>query len=265
MNHPEPTPSRIAIVLGPGGASRYLLDCIKPLLDPGRNIELQGVFLEEAGVRHAAAMPFVKELCRVTFAVREFNGEEVERALLLRMRTARRALSLLAERGGVRHSFSSIKGPAIELLQRVAAEAEITVFEPVHPRTLSVLAGGARATSNRVAALLCHPSTSAAVLRAAARLAGDDARLISCILLPEPGVQLEELAEQVRAFGPGKVPRARCVEQQNASELALAVRETSASFLVAPAAGQMNGLPLLRFLREQVRCPVCLVRQWPGQ
>lgn len=259
MNLPERHPHRIAIVLGPGGASRYLLDCVQPLLSPDRDIELQGVFMEEAGVQHAAAMPFVKELCRVTFAVREFDGEQVERALMLRMRTARRALAVLAERSGASHSFQSLRGSAIELLRRAADEADVVLFEPVHPRTFPLSAAVSR--PGRVTVLLSGPESGPRVLRAASGLVRGDARRISCLLLPGRDTAASELENLVRSHFADSVSPRR-LQQGDPGQLAVAVRETSASLLVVPADGPLTAPPMMRFLREQIRCPVCLIRRW---
>ena len=120
-NPADKVPRRIAVILGSGGSGRSLLDLVLPLLSRGREVEMHGVFLEEAEVRHAAELPFVKELCRVTFSVREFNSDHFERALALRMRTARRALAVLARRTGVMHSFRNVRGPAISPISRFSA------------------------------------------------------------------------------------------------------------------------------------------------
>ena len=84
-NPPDKAPRRVAVILGTGGSGRKLLDLVLPLLLRDREIEMHGVFLEEAEVQHAAELPFVKELCRVTFSVREFTSDQFERSLALRM------------------------------------------------------------------------------------------------------------------------------------------------------------------------------------
>ena len=121
---------RVAVILGPAGGTEGFLELLLPLLARQPHVEMQGVFLEEAEVQNAAELPFVKELCRVTFSVREFNSDQFERALSLRMRTARRALAVLARRTGVTHSFRNVRGPAISLLLEAVAGSDITVFEP---------------------------------------------------------------------------------------------------------------------------------------
>ena len=127
---PEKTARRIAVIVGSGGTSRRLLDLLPMLLGRDRAVEMQGIFLEEAESLNAAELPFVQELCRVTFSLREFNRDQFERALALRMRSAQRALSVLARRAGVVHSFRNVRGSATQLLLEAAASADIMVFEP---------------------------------------------------------------------------------------------------------------------------------------
>jgi len=129
-NPPEKVTRRVTVILEVGGSSRNLLDVVLPLLGPDKAVEMQGVFLEEAELKHAADLPFVKELCRVTFSIREFNSDQFERALALRMRTAQRALSVLAKRAGVAHSFRNVRGSAISLLVETANQSDITIFKP---------------------------------------------------------------------------------------------------------------------------------------
>ncbi|MBT8039008.1 MAG: hypothetical protein KJN78_02070 [Gammaproteobacteria bacterium] len=262
MSRPDDRARQIAIVLGPGGASRYLLDRLKPLLSADRTIELQGVYMEELAVQHAAAMPFVKELCRVTFVVREFDNEQMNRALLLRMRTARRALAVLATRVGAGHSFRSSQGSAVELLKRAAAEADITVFEPVRPPLFALSPEGHAGRPGQIAVLFSDVESSERVLRVARQLGGGNTGRIFGMVMPDHVQDSAALAEHVRALAEGSSVQVRPVKAGEVADLALAMREGFASLLVAPATGAMTRAPMLRFLREQIRCPVCLVREW---
>lgn len=262
MSHPEHPTRRVALVLGPGGASRYLLDCLQPLLGSDRGVELQGIYVEERAVRHAAAMPFVKELCRVTMVVREFDNEQMNRALVLRMRTARRALAVLADRSGVAHSFRSLRGSAIELLKQAAAEADITVFEPVRPPLIAAWADGGRRRPGPVTALLTDSESCDRILRVAGRLAGGDMQRVLCVTMPADTHQARGLEAQLAAVDAESALRLRHVAAGTAKDVALAVRKNSTKMLVAPATRDVMQASMLSFLREQMRCPVCLVRQW---
>ena len=62
---PEKAPRRIAVILGSSSSSRKLLEQLLPLIADGnggdRDIEMQGVFLEEAEVQHAAETGALRE------------------------------------------------------------------------------------------------------------------------------------------------------------------------------------------------------------
>lgn len=263
MNLPESTSRRIAVLLGPGAGSRYLLDQIRPLLATDPDIELQGMFLREANVQHAAELPFVKELCRVTFTVREFDSGQFERALALRMRTARQALSVLAERVGVTHTFRDVRGSAVGLLTQAISEADITVFEPARPPLTSAMPSlQGQVSGPRVVAMLSDTASSPGVLQAATDLAGGDLSRVAVLLLHEPGGGIPSLRKAFRAGLGGEPGHVRLVAGNDYNDLALTLRELYASMLIVPATPAMTGEKSLQFLREQVRCPVCIVRDW---
>lgn len=263
MNVPEIAVRRIAVLLGPGGASRFLLDCLRPLLLTDRDVELQGMFMREAAVRHAAELPFVKELCRVTFAVREFDGVQFERALSLRIRTARQALTLLAEHTGAEHSFRDVEGSAVELLQQAIAAADITAFEPARPQISPTLTKYRQHSGKRrVAVLLTEPELGKPTLRAAAMLCGGDLSCLYVLLLPGPDVKMDALRGLLRDMRIGNPARVRAIDGGDFNDLALSLRDVCASIAVVPASPEMTDRNGLQFLRGQVRCPVCIVRDW---
>lgn len=263
MSLPEATPRRIAVILGPGAGSRYLLDQIRPLLATDPDIELQGMFLREANVQHAAELPFVKELCRVTFAVREFDSGQFERALALRMRTARQTLSVLAERVGVTHTFRDVRGSAVGLLKEAISEADITVFESARPPLTSAIPSQqGQSPGPRIVALLSDTDSSAGVLRAATDLAGGELSRVAVLLLHAPEGGVPALRRAFRAGLGGEPGHVRLVAANDLNDLALTLRELFASMLVVPATPGMTGKKSLNFLREQIRCPVCVVRNW---
>ena len=254
---------RIAVILGPGGASRYLLDQLEPLLDSGRDIELQGVFLEEAGVQQAAELPFVKELCRVTFAVREFDSSQFEHTLALRMRTARQAIGVLADHAKVPFTFRNARGSAVGLLKEAVADADITVFEPARPPMSSVLSGSSIPRHRqRTTAVISDAKSGQAVLETALKLADGLVERVSILLFPEAGQDADQLRNLYKDFLPGKPGHVRSILAGDFKDLAIANRTLFSSMLVAPANGLMTRDRSLKFLLAQVRCPVCLVGRY---
>lgn len=263
-DQPEKTPRRIAVILGTGRSGHSLLDLVLPLLSRDREIEMHGVFLEEAEVRHAAELPFVKELCRVTFSVREFTSDQFEHALTLRMRTARRALTVLARRAGVAHSFRNIRGPAVRLLSETARVSDITVFEParmIAPPAAHPLAG--RRPSRRIVVAIGDLASGRKALLAATHLAEGDARRISVLATASAAGDQVALDSLFRKVLPAQPIRVRIIpDEVGVRGLVDAVRAEGAAVFVTAATEALLEPANLHFLREKLRCPICLVRQW---
>jgi len=263
-NPPERAPRRVAVILGTGGSGRSLLDLVLPLLTRDREIEMHGVFLEEAEVQHAAELPFVKELCRVTFSVREFTSDQFERSLALRMRTAQRALSVLARRTGVAHSFRNVRGPAVRLLRETASAADITVFEPARRLGATVPRPVRRVSRQpRIVVAIGDVDGGRPALLAAGHLAdGRSGRI--CVLVSGAAAEdvraVNQLCEDTLAGRPGslrRVPR-----EGGVPALIDAAHSEGAALFVIAATDELLELATLQLLRERLRCPICLVRQW---
>lgn len=255
--HPPETRSRrIAVILGPGGSGRSLFDLLLPLLGSDRDVEMQGVFIEESEVRHAAELPFVQELCRVTFSVRDFTSEQFERALALRMRTARKALALLASRAGVPLSFRNVQGPALGLLRDTASLSDITLFEP----TTALLTASPRRRQGplRVAVVFDDTDTGRQALRAAMRLAAGHRSAVTVIATDAVA------AERCwRSLFPGRPLRlVMAGRESGARGLVEAANAEGASLFVIAADDDLLQPAALRSMRERLRCPICLVRRW---
>jgi hypothetical protein len=216
------------------------------------------VFIEEADARYAAELPFVQELCRVTFNVREFNTEQFEQALALRLRTARRALEILASRAGVAHSFHNVRGSVTRLLSDTAADADLTVFEPVRVQPGPVL----RQHQPGVVAVLDRPGQARAVLGAALRLAAGRVGRIGVILLSDSADGRGELERAVSDRFSERPMFVRAGPPGDTTLLASAVRASGAGILVLPASPAWVESRALRRLRSELDRPVCLVRHW---
>jgi len=254
----------VAVILGTAGSGRSLLDLLLPLLASDRRIEMQGVFLEEAEVQHAAELPFVKELCRVTFSVREFTSDQFERSLTLRMRSAQRALSVLARRTGVAHSFRNIRGPAVRLLRETASTSDITIFEPARWREATMPQSVRRPRRPpRIVVAVGDTESARRALLAASHLARGDAGRI-CVLATgsaaEDPAALSRVCQEVLQASPAGlriVPTAGGVRA-----LVKAAHGEGADLLVIAATDDLLEPEVLQTLREHLRCPICLVRQW---
>lgn len=254
---------RIAVILGSGGSSKNLLDTVLPLLGSERDIEMQGVFLEEAEVQHAAELPFVKELCRVTFSVREFTSDQFEHALALRMRSAQRALAVLARRTGVMHSFRNVRGSAITLVRQTANDSDVTLFGPAGMRAASVATTVQSPRSReRIVVLVDEGPSGRRALRVAAHLANGNPGRISALLTPQARELQAELEADFHKFLPAARLHSRTLATASPAELVKAVRAEAAALLVIGISEQLVTPGTLQALRDQLDCPICLVRRW---
>lgn len=260
VNRAEETARRIAVVLSAAGNERGLLTLLQPLLASGGRYEVQGVFLEDAEASHAAGLPFVKEVCRVTFSVREFTSDQFERNLALRVRTARRAFSVLAARSGLPHSFRNVRGPGLRLLRETAATADITVFEPVNLRYSGLLrTPPGRHPRRRVAVLLSDAATGPPVLRTALDLAGGDSRDVTVLLSPEDGADTAGLSELAHGLMPRKPAAVRYLRGDEIGALCDATRELGSTVAVLASGCALGPPEAILALREHMPCPVVLV------
>jgi hypothetical protein len=260
---PDKITRRVAVILEPGVSSRNLLDVVLPLLGTDKAIEMQGVFLEEAELRHAADLPFVKELCRVTFSVREFNSDQFERTLALRMRTAQRALSVLAKRAGVAHTFRNVRGSLVSLLAETANQSDITIFEPA--RMLMATMSSAphkRPATQRVVVVISDLEAGGQALLAASHLVSGEMNRVSVLLTPEvarDASAVNRLFKESVSTRPGRV---RTLPEPGMGTLIVSAQAEGAVMLVVGATREFMDPDTLLLLRQRLRCPVCLVRYW---
>ena len=262
-NPPDKVTRRVTVILEAGGSSRNLLDVVLPLLGKDKAVEMQGIFLEEAELKHAAKLPFVKELCRVTFNIREFNSDQFERALALRMRTAQRALSVLAKRAGVAHSFRNVRGSAIGLLVETAKQSDITVFEPVRMIASAMSSRPYKTPSmQRIAAAISDFESGGKALLAASHLASGDMSRVSVLLTPSAAGDASALERLFKALLPAPPGRIRTIPDYGVNSLIEAAQAEGAAMLVVSATPELMNPEILQLLRQRVRCPICLVRQW---
>jgi hypothetical protein len=261
---PDTVPRRIAVILGMGGLGQPLLDVLRLLLGNDTEIDLQGVFIEDHELQRAAALPFVQELCRITLNVREFHSVQVERAVALRTRTARRAIAELAQLMGVPHTFRNVRGSTIGLLQETAHSADITVFEPLRmfataPASPHVQT---RRSQQRIVVAIDDPATGADALIAAVLLAEGEMHRISVLLAAAAPAEQDALARMVSKLLPADPARMLLLSDPGVRSLITAVRAEGVGMLVLGASEELLKPESLRALREQLRCPICLVRRW---
>lgn len=261
---PEPVTRRVAIILGAGKSDLALLEVLRPLLGKDRQVDLRGVFVVDEELQHAAALPFAKELCQLTLNVQEFHSARLEHILASRTRIARKAISGFARRTGIPHSFQDVRGSTINMLQRMAQLADITVFGPLQPFASTPIAKSVTPSRSkrRIVVVVDDLSTGARALLAARLLAeGEEHRIVVLLLnaTPEKRTALEQMISEL--LPPGPLP-VRLLAEPGMSRLIRAVRELETGMLVIGTSESLLQTGSLRLLREQLRCPVCLVRRW---
>jgi hypothetical protein len=216
---PDTVTRRIAVILELGGSGQPLLDLLQPLLDIEGDTDLLGVFVEDDELLRAAALPFVQEL-----------------------------------------SFRSVRGPAVNLLRDTAHSADITVFEPMWMFAAAQLSPSVhRRPQKRIVVAVDDLETGAEVLIAAALLAEGGSRRLS-VLLTGPAVkELDALDSLITELLPAGPARIRIVPEPGVQSLIAETRLEGAGMLVLGATEERLKPESLRLLREQLRCPVCLI------
>jgi hypothetical protein len=263
---PDKVTRQIAVVLGTSGSDQPLLDVLRPLLDKDAEINLQGVFVVDDELQQAAALPFTKELCRLTLSVREIQSARFERTIALRTSIARKAVAGLALRMGVPHTFRKVQGSTVSLLRETVHSADITVFEPLRifaapPVTPPV---HTRRSQQRIVVAIDDLAMGARALIAASLLAEGEMRRISVLLIATAPAEQEALHRMISKLLPSEPASIQLLSTPGVQHLIAAVRAENAGMLVLGASEKLVKSESLRSLREQLQCPVCLVRRWDG-
>ena len=227
---PDTVTRRVAVILGTGGSGQQLLNVLQPLLGKDTEINLQGLFIEDNELQRAVALPFSKELCRLTLSVRDIQSARFERTIALQARTAHRAIAGLARRMGVSHTFHKVRGSTVSLLLETAHSADITVFEPLQIFAASPIAP------------LVHTSRP-------------KKRIV--VAVDDPAT-LDHLISDLLPAAPARILLSPGLKIQN---LITAARAERADMLVLGTSEKLLKPDSLRLLMEQLRCPICLVRQ----
>jgi hypothetical protein len=261
---PDNGPRSVAVFLGASGSGQTLLNILGPLLEKQMGVDLQGVFAIDDDLRHAADLPFVKELCRLTYSVREFHGPEFERTIALRTRTARKALEQLARRTGVDFKFHDVRGATVNILHNTVLSADITFFEPVRLFVAQQVSSPAarRPHRRRIIVFIDDIETGGHALDAAVLLA--EGRMQNVTVLINARTMADVDAGQKFVRGRLLTDPAEIIFLPESGPLALiaAVKAKRAGMLILSASEETVKPESLRSLLDQLPCPVCLVRSW---
>ena len=262
-NTPETVTQQVAVILGTSGSGQPLLSILRRLLGKDAVTVLHGVFIEDDELQRAAALPFVKELCRLTLSVREIHSARFDRTIALRMRTARSAVEELAQRMGVSHTFREARGSTINLLQEAAYSSDITIFEPLRKLATPGIAQSVHGERppQRIVVVIDNADTGDEALLIAALLAGNETQKISILLRAETPVELDAMNHLINDLLPTAPNRLLLLQDKSVQHLVATVLAERADMLVLGASEELLQSETLGALLRQLECPICLVRQ----
>ncbi len=259
---PDTVTQQIAVILGTSGSGQPLLNILRQLLGKDTGTELHGVFIEDEELQRAAALPFVKELCRLTLSVREIHDTRFDRTIALRMRTARSAVEELARRMGVSHTFREAQGSTISLLRETVHSANITVFEPLRRLAEPTIRQSVHAerSPRRIVVVIDDVDTGDEALLIAALLAESEIHRISILLRAETPAELEAMDNMISDLLPAGPKRLLLLPDRGVQHLIAAVLAERADMLVLGASEELLKTESLGSLLKQLECPIL-----PGQ
>ena len=201
-----------------------------------------------------------KNYAGVTFDVREFNSDQFEQVLALRLRTARKALSVLARRAGVTHSFENVRGSAVKLLIEITGQSDLTIFEPVRTMAMAMSPGPTqRQLPERIVVAIDDVNSGGPALLAALQFASGDMDRVSVLLTRSAAADPEALNRLFSKVLPAPPGHVRTIPGYDAGDLAESARAENAVMLVLPATQLIMTPDNLRLLRQRLRCAICLV------
>jgi len=259
---PEIMRRRISLMLEVGGGGKPLLSLLPSLLGDKGDIELDAVIVDEEAQRRAAELPFVRELCRLTMSEREFGIADLERAIVLRKRALRKALAAVADRPGIVPTLRSVTG-AETLLKTLAAASDITMFEPLRGfRQELALPAKPAAWGRQIVVAIDDWSSGTEALLVGALLAKGDMRSISVLLAGEAAAKGDR-TDALKVGGTLSVAPARIeiLTELGIQPLISATLRERAAALVLGTTEDLLSSELLTMLREQLHCPICLVKR----
>ena len=261
---PDTVTQQIAVILGTSGSGQPLLNILRRLLGKDTVTELHGVFIEDDELQRAAALPFVKELCRLTLSVREIHNTRFERTIALRMRTARSAVKELAGRMGVSYTFREAQGSTISLLREAVHSSDITVFEPLRKLAAPTIRQSVHGehSPRRIVVVIDDVETGDEALLIAALLAESETHRISILLRAETPSELEAMDNMISDLLPAGPKRLLLLPDHGVQHLIAAVLAERADMLVLGASEEILKTESLGSLLKQLECPICLVRHF---
>ena len=127
---------RIVVRLDPAPRSRAVLDAAVALAKK-LEVELVGLFVEDADLLHFAALPFAHEVGFPSATRRPLDVAAMERALRARAREAQDMLAFVTQRAPIRWSFKVARVAQSSGADVLVAEADLVVVRLAHMEALN--------------------------------------------------------------------------------------------------------------------------------
>jgi len=274
----ELTIQRILVALD---ASPHSLSALEAAAELAASLqaELLGLFVEDINLLRLAELPFVREVGFFSGTLRRLDIRHVERQLHAQATRARQALTTIAERARVRHSFHVARGQIAAELLAAALDADLVILGRTGwsrqrrlgstarailsqaPGSTLILQQGARL---RLPVLVAYDGSRMAqrALAAAIQLVqGREGYLTILLLADGPGTAQSLQAEVAeRLLGQGLEARYHWVSKADVPRLCHVVRVEGGGVLVLHRDTPMLEGEALVALLNEAQCPVLLVR-----
>ena len=256
---------RITVFLDISGSNRLLLDMLPSLFDENGDVDIDAVLVEETAHRHAAELPFVRELCLLTTMERDFGPNDLERIIEVRKKRLRKILETAVRRPGVAYSIRSVRAAA-NLLPEAVSISDITIFVPVRRlrrQFMGLPESPARRRGRVVVVIGDWPGARDALLTGL-RLAGGDQRRIAVLVVGDAtGAEEMDCAARITALLSAAPAGIQIVPGKDPKALIHATLLQKPDTLVLGASPEWLDSTKIRMFGEQLNCPVCVVMARP--
>lgn len=276
----EPQIQRIVVALDASPQSAILLEAAARLAQ-SLQVELVGLFVEDANLLRLSELPFAQEIGSFSTARRSLGAMYLERQLRSQAMQLQRMLVRTAARFEVPCSFQVVRGPIAAELRKAAAETDLFVLGrsgrthrghfPLGSTTRALIVEAPRLTlvlhqpaQWRQPILVAYDGSAAAqrALYLAARLTQDrDVPLVVVLIGDEPHAA-EELRHAVANWLHNRGLRARYqwLARANIARMVNLVMMEQGGAFVLPVTGMKLQEAALLSVLDELQCPVLLVQ-----
>ena len=219
--------------------------------------ELAGVFIEDSDLLRVAALPFTREVGRVTGALRPLDPGEVEASLRRQAEQVRHALADLTRSSQVKWSFRVARGTLPGAVLSSARRADIVVAGERRPPVRRTAGEGVQTVT-----VVFEPDRSGVrTLTTALNLAGGRVERLAILVPDAAAADLEALRRQAAQAvqAAPELLRVATLPSREAAGLVRSVRQQSARALVLAPDSLHDGERQVRVLLEELPCPLVLV------